>query len=486
METSFRRVSSSCAILLAALTAAGSVASGQDLATPLSVPERAVLDSGPSQPRPVRRAPSGGSTYAGGAPTRVLWWDCTPEYGGQAPDALREKMSDHLDDFGGGGVFDSTYVASEIAGTFAAHMASNDYDVIVFDCTPMSITFDAADQAVLTTFYDAHRNVLLDGNLYVRSIVANETSDFPGVNGCTGDYTVNEVWQLAQRGGGVMIGTDHNCCHAAPNFLLDAMIPDAEFSGYTTPSVDGQFNGADLIDALTMVSVFDLFAHWDSLVSQGVAPTGVFTDVFGGTVELSSQVDVADDPGGGEQFPYVSTSWMPSGDGTAFDCNGNGVLDSIDISNGTSEDKNLNLVPDECEEISARYCTPGVDNSTGGPGGIMALGSTLAADRDLTLTAYGLPPGELCLFITSPNQGLVVNPGNHTGNLCVVRPDFARFTDHLTTSGSDGLASMNLHPWRVPTTQVQPILAGQTWNFQGWYRDGAACNITDAVSVDFQ
>jgi hypothetical protein len=487
MET-FRRTSTPSAILvaLALAAAAGPVAQGQDLAAPIGTGPGAVQDVRLPQRAPRPSAPSGGGSAYAGVAIRVLWWDCTPEYGGQAPDALRQAMSDHLDNYAGGGVFDSTYVSSEIAGTFAPHMASNNYDVIVFDCTTSSGPLNADDQAALTTFYDTHRNVLLDGNLYVRSAVANATSIFPGINGCTGDYTVNEVWQLADRGGGVMIGTDHDCCHGMPNYLLDAMIPDAEFSGSTSPSVDGQFNGVDLLEAIANVSVFDLFAHWDSLPSQGVAPTGMFTNVFGDPVELFSQVDVADDPGGGPQFSYVSTTWEPSGDGPEFDCNDNGILDSTDILNQTSEDKNLNTIPDECEEISTAYCTPGVVNSTGGPAGIMVLGSTAAADRDLTLTAFGLPVGELCLFVTSQNQGLIVNPGNHTGNLCVVRPGFARFARHVVTSDASGLGSMTLTPWRIPTSPSQSILAGQTWNFQAWYRDGSDCNLTDAASVDFQ
>jgi hypothetical protein len=64
-----------------------------------------------------RSAPTGGGSYAGTGAATVLWWDCTPEYGGQAPDAFREAMSDYLDTFMGGGVFDATFVASEIPGT---------------------------------------------------------------------------------------------------------------------------------------------------------------------------------------------------------------------------------------------------------------------------------------------------------------------------------------------------------------------------------
>jgi len=184
--------------------------------------------------------------------------------------------------------------------------------------------------------------------------------------------------------------------------------------------------------------------------------------------------------------PYISTSWLPGGDGPAFDCNSNGILDSTDIMNGTSEDRNLNVVPDECEVISTQYCSPGVPNSTGNPAGIIALGSTTAADEDLQLTAYDLPVGELCLFFASPNQGLVANPGNHMGNLCVTRTELARFVRNIVTSDADGLGTMDLDPWIMPTNPNQVIMAGQTWNFQAWYRDGSVSNFSDAATVTFQ
>jgi hypothetical protein len=282
-------------------------------------------------------------------PWDVLWWDSTPEYGGQAPDALRQEMCDFLTNFGGGGTFNCTYVSSMSQGTFSTHMMSNSYDVIVFDSTGGS-SFNTADLAAVTAHYTAHPNVLLEGLLYIRSINYNATTNFPGINGSTGGFTVNEVYQLAQRGGGAMIGTDHNCCQAEANQILGAMIPGAAFSGVTYPSLDGQFNGDDLLDTpLVVVSASDIFAHWDSVPTQAITPTGMFTDINGNPVELFSQVDVADDPGGGTQFPYISTSWEPGGTIIEFDCNNNGVLDSIDISNGTSDDCDLNGIPDECE-----------------------------------------------------------------------------------------------------------------------------------------
>lgn len=421
---------------------------------------------------------------ASSSPYTVLWWDATPTYGGQAPDSYRQEMSDYLDNLQGGTVFDATFIASETPGTLATHLATNDYDVIVFDVTGGN-TFDAADLNAVIAHYTSKPNLLLDGILYIRNINFNATTDFPGINGSSGGFTANEVWQLADRGGGIMIGTDHNCCQQGANALLGAVVPSAQFTGLTTPSLDGQFNGTQLLDAVEMVSAFDLFTHWASVPSEAETPVGMFTDVNGMSVELFSQVEVADFVGGPRR-PYISTSWMPGSGGPAFDCNQNGILDSIDISNGTSEDLNGNGIPDECEIISTGYCSPAMNNSTGGPGGIFATGSINAADEDLQLYAFGLPTGQPGLFIASPNQGQVANPGSHLGNLCVVPPSIARFNPYIFMSDTNGMGDMDLDPWVVPALPDRPILAGETWHFQCWYRDGAVSLFTDACSVSYQ
>ena len=260
-------------------------------------------------------------------------------------------MSDELTGFNGGGLFNSKYVSAENApGMLAAELAENNYDVIVFDATKVGTgSFNQADFDALTAFYETHFNVLLDGVLWIRSLFDfNPTTDYPGINGSTGGLTANQVFQLASRGGGVMIGTDHQGFQAEANLLIAAMIPGAAFSGSTAPSLDGQFNGDDLLDAAAVVSPSDLLAHWSTIASEGIAPTGDFTDVFGDPVTLYSQVDVADVVGG-PQFSYISTSFEPGGGVIAFDCNDNGILDSIDIAEGTSLDVDENGIPDECE-----------------------------------------------------------------------------------------------------------------------------------------
>ncbi|MEH0021911.1 MAG: hypothetical protein V6Z89_19810 [Desulfobacter sp.] len=283
------------------------------------------------------------------AQVNVLWWDATPTYGSQCPDALRKKMCDYLTTYNAGNAFQCTYVSSMAQGEFANHMQSNTYDVIVLDATNSTSTFSAADRSSLAAFYANHPAVLLDGILYIRSIDYNTTTNFPGINQSTGGLTVNEVYQVYAHGGGVMIGTDHQGHQAGANAMLQAIIPGASFTGITYPSVDGQFNGTGLLEALATVSPFDLFQHWDAVPTQAISPTGVFTDVNGNAITLYSQVDVADDPGGGPKYSYISTSWEPSGDTPEFDCNNNGILDSIDIQVGTSTDCDGNGIPDECD-----------------------------------------------------------------------------------------------------------------------------------------
>lgn len=174
----------------------------------------------------------------------------------------------------------------------------------------------------------------------------------------------------------------------------------------------------------------------------------------------------------------------------ALDCNDNGVADDDDIANGTSEDGNGNGIPDECEALGDNYCGPGNPNSTGSPGTILATGSDVAADMDLTLTACNLPPGNVCLFIASANQGLI-QPPRSCGNLCLMGPDIARFKFDAAIVDDNGKCSLDVDPFVVLTNPPQPILAGQTWYFQAWHRDAGAgpdCNnnFTDAVCITFQ
>ncbi|MEM6569478.1 MAG: hypothetical protein AAF957_13780 [Planctomycetota bacterium] len=143
-------------------------------------------------------------------------------------------------------------------------------------------------------------------------------------------------------------------------------------------------------------------------------------------------------------------------------------------------------------DVATRYCSPAVVNSTGIPASITAAGSDLAADNDLTLEATDLPQMSTAFFLTSQDQGLVLNPGGSQGNLCL-GGSIGRYVGpgQIQNSGTAGTVSLALDLTSTPTpTGLVAVQAGETWNFQAWFRDSlggsATSNFTDAVSVTFR
>ncbi len=170
------------------------------------------------------------------------------------------------------------------------------------------------------------------------------------------------------------------------------------------------------------------------------------------------------------------------------DCNCNDVPDAEDIATGTSLDVNQNGTPDECEAIGTSYCTPAVVNSSGDSAEILALGSELVADNDLLLVAKGMPTNKFGYFLAGLTQGFVPQPPGSQGNLCL-GGQIARFAKQIQSSGLSGAFTIQVDLTSIPTAPPHTVLAGETWNFQAWYRDknpGNTSNFTDAVSVVFK
>ena len=132
--------------------------------------------------------------------------------------------------------------------------------------------------------------------------------------------------------------------------------------------------------------------------------------------------------------------------------------------------------------LGSRYCTA-APNSSGQPAYIGALGSSLVAAGDLTLTASNLPTfATTGIFFVGTNQ---VQVPFGDGFRCVggaVR----RSQPPLTSNESPSL----LNPVNFNSSYAQDITAGATLNFQFWYRDPLAIasgfNLTDALQILFQ
>jgi len=137
-------------------------------------------------------------------------------------------------------------------------------------------------------------------------------------------------------------------------------------------------------------------------------------------------------------------------------------------------------------DLGTPYCNPAVANSSGFPAEIFINGSDVVLDNDITLSATGMPTNQFGYFIASQTQGFVAEPGCcSVGNLCVVGT-IARFQAQVQSTGGSGEFSIEADISQMPTFPATAVMAGETWNFQTWYRDGGTSNFSDARSVLFQ
>ena len=104
------------------------------------------------------------------------------------------------------------------------------------------------------------------------------------------------------------------------------------------------------------------------------------------------------------------------------------------------------------------------------------------------LHATDLPLNQFGYFLASETQGFTANPGGSQGNLCL-GGDIARLSQQIQSSGVAGRFTIQMDLAYIPTNPPQSVAAGQTWNFQAWFRDdnpGPTSNFTDGVSVLFK
>lgn len=129
-------------------------------------------------------------------------------------------------------------------------------------------------------------------------------------------------------------------------------------------------------------------------------------------------------------------------------------------------------------------------NSTGSAGLLAGRGSETAADNDITLTASSLPPNQFMLLAVSASADLVPFAGGSQGTLCLGGA-IGRYNGQIVNSGAAGSVDLSLDLTSIPAPSG-PVaaMAGDTWIFQGWYRDAIfgipVSNFTSALRVEFQ
>ncbi len=136
--------------------------------------------------------------------------------------------------------------------------------------------------------------------------------------------------------------------------------------------------------------------------------------------------------------------------------------------------------------IGDNYCMTNA-NSTGATAEMRAFGSLTASDNNVMLEAISLPQNSIGFFITSLTQDLILNPGGSQGNLCLTG-NIGRYSSFAMSSGSAGMISLQIDTTSMPTFGNPPIFAGQSYNFQAWFRDAnpnVTSNFSDGLEITF-
>ncbi|MCP3917562.1 MAG: VCBS repeat-containing protein [bacterium] len=121
-------------------------------------------------------------------------------------------------------------------------------------------------------------------------------------------------------------------------------------------------------------------------------------------------------------------------------------------------------------------------NSTGLPGVLTARGSANAIRGDLVLQASQMIPFGFGYAIVSRDLGSSMPPGA-AGILCLTG-NVGRY-NRVTEMLFGEMDELELDLESIPTNPPAAVLAGETWHFQAWYRDGQASNFTNSLSVGF-
>lgn len=289
---------------------------------------------------------------------------------------------------------------------------------------------------------------------------------------------------------------------------LDALILAENGDGVFTPSQSpydwvGPLQGGSDMLLYSVRLGSTIIGQTDSILGRPIEPGDVLTTPLAGGngnpgIFISAEalgIQTQRTNGSRDELDALAAEYDPY-----FDCNNNNVEDSVDIGAGTSNDSNNNGIPDECEQVYGRYClctaglgpcgndspATGCLNSTGVGATLDGAGTTSISTDDMTMIAASMPGGTSTLFFAGPNQ---TQTAFGDGLRCVASPTY-----RIEIRIADGTGSATYGPGiagDLCTTYSQCMTAGQTFNFQIWYRNAASyCtpstfNLTNGLSVTY-
>lgn len=158
----------------------------------------------------------------------------------------------------------------------------------------------------------------------------------------------------------------------------------------------------------------------------------------------------------------------------------------LDYSGGFAVASSGAMLSTECDALTGtQLCDQLNPNSTGEFGQTFANGYGASNFGTLTLTATNMPPGEIGYFVSGMQPGAIAGfgPPPGLGILCMGVP-FAR---HLPVQVVDaaGMFEMTIDTSAIPLTPPVGVQPGETWWFQGFFRDAGYNNVTNAIEMMF-
>lgn len=377
-------------------------------------------------------------------------------------------------------------IGAGVSGNLVAADSDDDYYAIVVP-SQGTVTIDAIFQ-----HSDGDVDVTLTSNncstTYDSGVSASDNETVSYTNTSNGDETVKLHVFLFNGSGCVDYSLDVDiqagdpCQGPDDNFEPNddcgnaAVVSNFVFNSAYVEKTDADFYEMCVANGDTL-NVDMLFGHADGDIDAYLYDSVV----CGGTV-LDSSLTTSNN----EQITWTNNT------GAAAT-----VFLEVQIWSGSSSDCNAYLISStggggDCSgggtgPIGTPYCLVNT-NSTGFQAVISGFGSDVAANNNVQLTTVVLPANQSGYYLASPNQTFVANPGGSDGNLCIGSPS-ARLVNQIQNSGPSGMITVQVDTANMPTSPPQPILAGQTWNFQLWYRDfnpSPTSNFSGGLSITFQ
>ena len=181
----------------------------------------------------------------------------------------------------------------------------------------------------------------------------------------------------------------------------------------------------------------------------------------------------------------------------ATDLNGDG---DADVLSASYNDNKIAWYENQIHPGPTLFCSPANAHSGGGFATLGASSYLAVPGSVFHLAANDGPALQFGYFLVSAGS---VDPGVSVGDgrLCLTAP-IGRYNPNAGGSlnsigafdasgvfqnlaGTSSLGSGFDIPFTLPNPLGGTINPGATWNFQLWYRDGAASNFSDGVSVTF-